>query len=219
MHEELCYHERVQSLVHVEAHTCVEEPMQQRSSIAMASSTRKLTLLSCILKQPSPQKEVLLQAFTGVQLEDCAGRNSMSRSEVMDICRDFAEHAPELEEDRYEMAYHASKDRYDFCQTTGQNEGVFLYMELRYGKKKPVVSQSAVSVAAQPADRPVTPQPKKKRASRRKGTSASKDEPAQAAAPAPAPAPRVLTEEEKAAAELRRQQRRALRERDKGSWY
>jgi hypothetical protein len=92
-------------------------------------------------------------------------------------------------------------------------------MELRYGKKKPVVSQPAVSVAAQPADRPVTSQPKKKRASRRKGTSASKSEPAQAAAPAPAPAPRVLTEEEKAAAELRRQQRRALRERDKGSWY
>ncbi len=185
----------------------------------MASTTRKLTLLSCILKQPSPQKEVLLQAFTGVQLEDCAGRNSMSRSEVMDICKDFAGHAPELEEDQYEMAYHASKDRHDFCQTTGQNEGVFLYMELRYGKKKPVIPQPAVSVAAQPADRPVTPQPKKKRASRKKGTSASKSTPAQEPVPAPAPVPRVLTEEEKAAAELRRQQRRSARERDKGSWY
>lgn len=186
----------------------------------MASSTRKLTLLSCILKQPSPKKEVLLQAFTGVQLEDCAGRNSMSRDEVMKICKDFAQEAPELEEDRYEMAYHAAKDRYDFCQKTGQNEGIYLYMELRYGKKKPVIPQPAVSVAAQPADRPVTPQPKKKRASRKKASSSSKSEAAaEEAVPAPAPVRKVLTEEEKAAAELRRQQRMVARQRDRGSWY
>lgn len=186
----------------------------------MASSTRKLTLLSYILKQPSPKKEVLLQAFTGVQLEDCAGRNSMSRDQVMHICKDFAEHAPELEEDQYEMAYHAAKDRYDFYQKTGENEGVYLYMQLRFGKKHVVAPQPAVSVAAQPADRPVTPQPKKKRASRKKATSSSKSEPvAEEAAPAPAPAPKVLTEEEKAAAELRREQRLAARQRDKGSWY
>lgn len=188
----------------------------------MASSTRKLTLLSCILKQPSPKKEVLLQAFTGVQLEDCAARNSMSKEDVERVCKDFAQSAPELEEDRYEMAYHAAQDRFDFCQKTGQNEGIYLYMKLRYGKKKPVIPQPAVSVAAQPADRPVTPQPKKKRASRKKASSSSKSEPAaEEAVPAPAPAPKVLTEEEKAAAELRREQRKLARQlgRDRESWF
>ena len=105
----------------------------------MASSTRKLTSLSCNLKQPSFKKKVQLQAFTGVQPKDCAGRNPMSRDTVMDICKDLVRHAPELEEPRC-----------DFCQKTGQNEGIYLYMKLRYGKKKPVIPQPAVSVAAQP---------------------------------------------------------------------
>ena len=41
----------------------------------------------------------------------------------------------------------------------------------------------------------------------------------QEAAPVPVPVPMTLAEKRKAAAESRRQQRRALRERDKGSWY
>lgn len=131
----------------------------------MASSTRKLTSLSCNLKQPSFKKKVQLQAFTGVQPKDCAGRNPMSRDTVMDICKDLVRHAPELEEPRC-----------DFCQKTGQNEGIYLYMKLRYGKKKPVIPQPAVSVAAQPADRSVTLQPKKKRASHKKTPSSSKSE-------------------------------------------
>lgn len=131
----------------------------------MASSTRKLTSLSCNLKQPSFKKEVQLQAFAGVQPKDCAGRNPMSRDTVMDICKDLVRHAPELEEPRC-----------DFCQKAGQNEGIYLCMELRYGKKKPVIPQPAVSVAAQPADRSVTLQPKKKRASHKKTPSSSKSE-------------------------------------------
>lgn len=61
----------------------------------------------------------------------------MSRDTVMDICKDLAQHVLELEEDRY-----------DFYQKIGRNEGIYLCMELRYGKKKPVISQPAVSVAA-----------------------------------------------------------------------
>lgn len=181
--------------------------------MGMQSSSRagKPTLLSWILKQPSPKKEVLLQAFTGVQLEDCAGRNAMSRDEVMAILKEFAEQAPELEEDRYEMAYHASAGERDFCQTTSQNEGVYLFMKLRFGEKKVKAPQPAVSVAAQPADRPVSAAPKKKRASRKKA--AGKAAAAEEAAPEPAPVPKVLTEEEKAEAERRREARKAARER------
>lgn len=184
----------------------------------MQSSSRagKPTLLSWILKQPSPKKEVLLQAFTGVQLEDCAGRNAMSRDEVMAILKDFTEHAPELEEDRYEMAYHASSGERDFCQTPHQNEGVYLFMKLRFGEKKIKAPQPAVSVAAQSVDRPVSAAPKK-RASRKKaaGTAAAAEE----AAPEPAPVPKVLTEEEKAEAERRREARKAARERRRNNRF
>lgn len=95
---------------------------------------RKPHLIQWVLRQETPRKQVLLQVFSGTPERECARRMHMTLEQVQDIERWAADEGPTFVEDDYVMAYYGTKSREEFCRVTGQGEGVYRLMELRYSK-------------------------------------------------------------------------------------
>lgn len=103
-----------------------------------------------ILTQPNPRKDVLLQVFSGTPEEECARKLGMRVEEVTAIAQAAAKEAPLFMEDEYAMAYFSAKTVDEFCRVTGQGEGVYKFLSLRYHKAKPKTDSSTNGTAATP---------------------------------------------------------------------
>lgn len=103
-----------------------------------------------ILTQPSPRKEVLLQVFSGTSELECSRRLHMPLEEVEEIARKAAKEAPLFREDEYEMAYYSAHDAEEFYRITGEGEGTYKFLSLRYPKaeRKPAVPATAQGIAS-----------------------------------------------------------------------
>lgn len=89
--------------------------------------------MSWVLRQPSPQKEVLLQVLSGVSERECARNLGLSARDVDDVIVALSR-GPALAEDDCVMAYRATANMDEFCRRTGEGEGVYRLMALRYPK-------------------------------------------------------------------------------------
>ncbi len=190
------------------------------------------TLLHWILAQPSPSKEVLLQVFSGTPEGECAANLGLPLVQVKDIVQTVANDRLTFAEDNYVMSYFAAQNEAEFCRKTGQSAGVYKLLSLRFhkssnaGSVRPATSNSApdTTVAHVHAASARTTKPAGKKAPSQKRSSSSRSKataPKAAAAPTPPepPKPKVMTEEEKAAAEQRRLERQALRNRARNSRF
>lgn len=119
-----------------------------------------------VLAQPSPQKEVLLQVFSGVPELECARKLHIPLSQVEEIARSAAQDGPAFAEDVYEMAYMSSADADEFYRKTGEGEGTYKFLSLRYPKREqPKAPESKARVAARAASAVAKPAPQTKHAS------------------------------------------------------
>lgn len=96
-----------------------------------------------ILTQPSPEKEVLLQVFSGTPERECARKMGMSVEEVHAIAQSAADNGPEVAEDEYAMACFSAKTPEEFTRTTGEGEGIYRFLCLRFHKSPAAPSAEA----------------------------------------------------------------------------
>lgn len=133
-------------------------------------------------------------------------------------------------EDNYVMSYFAVQDEAEFCRKARQSAGVYKLLSLRFhkshqaGSVRPATSNSVpdTTVAHVHAASTRTTKPASKKASSTKRSSTRKPAASKAAAapvPPEPPKPKVLTEEEKVAAEQRRLERQALRNRARNTRF
>lgn len=201
------------------------------SEQSRSGSSSVPTLLHWILAQPSPSKEVLLQVFSGTPEGECAANLGLPLVQVKDIVQTIADDKLSFAEDNYVMSYFAAQNEAEFCRKTGQSAGVYKLLSLRYHKSSNVVAQRPATSNSAP-DTMVShvhaaearPAKAAKKASSQKRSSSGRTKaaaPKAAAVPTPSvsPKPKVLTEEEKAAAEQRRLERQALRNRARNSRF
>jgi hypothetical protein len=187
-------------------------------------------LLHWILSQPSPNKEVLLQVFSGTPEGECAANLGLPLVQVKDIVQAAADDKLTFAEDNYVMSYFAAQDEAEFCRKTRQSAGVYKLLSLRFhkshqsGSVRPATSNLTpdTTVAHVHAASTRTTKPASKKASSTKRSSTRKPAASKAAAASVPPEPqkpKVLTEEEKAAAEQRRLERQALRNRARSTRF
>lgn len=179
----------------------------------MREAQQKPHLMDWILQQEGTRRKVLLEVFTGIPERECARRLGMPLTEVTDIVSSAIKDGPIFAEDDYVMTYHATSSMDEFCRVSGQGEGVYKLLSLRYPKRRPKVEHVVFVAPAVPAGGVTTEvakpkaRPKKAKASKPKATSkkaATMPEPEEPSAPKP---PR-----DEEAARRRREERRAARE-------
>lgn len=101
--------------------------------------------LSWALRQPSPKKDIYLQFFSGTPLLECAHDLGLSLADVRSALLELRGKRFAFAEDKYRMAFLAAKSKAEFCGVTGQTEGVYDLLQIRFGSQ--VVSTSATSSA------------------------------------------------------------------------
>lgn len=101
--------------------------------------------LSWALRQPSPKKDVYLQFFSGTPMTECARDLGLPLADVRAVLLELRDKRLAFAEDRHRMAFLAAKSRTEFCGVTGQTEGVYDLLQIRFGSQ--VMSTSATSSA------------------------------------------------------------------------
>ena len=101
--------------------------------------------LSWALRQPSPKKDVYLQFFSGTPMTECARDLGLPLADVRAALLELRDKRLAFAEDRHRMAFLAAKSRTEFCGVTGQTEGVYDLLQIRFGSQ--VMSTSATSSA------------------------------------------------------------------------
>lgn len=101
--------------------------------------------LSWALRQPSPKKDVYLQFFSGTPMTECARDLGLPLADVRAALLELCDKRLAFAEDRHRMAFLAAKSRTEFCGVTGQTEGVYDLLQIRFGSQ--VMSTSATSSA------------------------------------------------------------------------
>lgn len=101
--------------------------------------------LSWALRQPSPKKDIYLQFFSGTPMTECARDLGLPLADVRTVLLELRDKRLAFAEDRHRMAFLAAKSRTEFCSVTGQTEGVYDLLQIRFGSQ--VMSTSATSSA------------------------------------------------------------------------
>lgn len=101
--------------------------------------------LSWALRQPSPKKDIYLQFFSGTPMTECARDLGLPLADVRTVLLELSDKRLAFAEDRHRMAFLAAKSRTEFCSVTGQTEGVYDLLQIRFGSQ--VMSTSATSSA------------------------------------------------------------------------
>ena len=101
--------------------------------------------LSWALRQPSPKKDVYLQFFSGTPMTECARDLGLPLADVRAALLGLSDKRLAFAEDRHRIAFLAAKSRTEFCGVTGQTEGVYDLLQIRFGSQ--VMSTSATSSA------------------------------------------------------------------------
>ena len=101
--------------------------------------------LSWALRQPSPKKDVYLQFFSGTPMTECARDLGLPLADVRAALLELRDKRLAFAEDRHRMAFLAAKSKTEFCGVTGQTEGVYDLLQIRFGSQ--VMSTSAASSA------------------------------------------------------------------------
>lgn len=101
--------------------------------------------LSWALGQPSPKKDIYLQFFSGTPMTECARDLGVPLADVRAALLELRDKRLAFAEDRHRMAFLAAKSRTEFCSVTGQTEGVYDLLQIRFGSQ--VMSTSATSSA------------------------------------------------------------------------
>lgn len=101
--------------------------------------------LSWALRQPSPKKDIYLQFFSGTPMTECARDLGLPLAVVRAALLELSDKRLAFAEDRHRMAFLAAKGKAEFCSVTGQTEGVYDLLGIRFGSQ--VMSTSATSSA------------------------------------------------------------------------
>mgnify|MGYP004524803039 FL=1 len=101
--------------------------------------------LSWALGQPSPKKDIYLQFFSGTPMTECARDLGLPLADVRTVLLGLSDKRLAFAEDRHRMAFLAAKSKTEFCGVTGQTEGVYELLQIRFGSQ--VMSTSATSSA------------------------------------------------------------------------
>ena len=101
--------------------------------------------LSWALRQPSPKKDIYLQFFSGTPMIECARDLGLSLADVRAALLELRDKRLAFAEDELRMAFLAARSKAEFCGVTGQTEGVYDLLQIRFGKQ--VMSTSATSSA------------------------------------------------------------------------
>ena len=101
--------------------------------------------LSWALRQPSPKKDIYLQFFSGTPMTECARDLGLPLADVRAVLLELRDKRLAFAEDRHRMAFLAAKSKTEFCGVTGQTEGVYELLQIRFGSQ--VMSTSATSSA------------------------------------------------------------------------
>ena len=101
--------------------------------------------LSWVLRQPSPKKDIYLQFFSGTPMIECARDLGLSLADVRAALLELRDKRLAFAEDELRMAFLAAKSKAEFCGVTGQTEGVYDLLQIRFGTQ--AVSTSATSSA------------------------------------------------------------------------
>lgn len=100
-------------------------------------------LIEWALSQDAPLKQVMIQILSGTPEHECARNLGLTTRRVREMLSSVAEEGPHFYEDRFAMAARAAKDCEEFCRTTGQTEGVYRLLSLRYPKRSRLKAGSA----------------------------------------------------------------------------
>ena len=101
--------------------------------------------LSWALRQLSPKKDIYLQFFSGTPMTECARDLGLPLADVRTVLLELRDKRLAFAEDRHRMAFLAAKSKTEFCGVTGQTEGVYELLQIRFGSQ--VMSTSATSSA------------------------------------------------------------------------
>ena len=101
--------------------------------------------LSWALRQPSPKRDIYLQFFSGTPMTECARDLGLPLADVRAALLGLSDKRLAFAEDRHRMAFLAAKSKTEFCGVTGQTEGVYDLLQIRFGSQ--VMSTSATSSA------------------------------------------------------------------------
>ena len=106
-------------------------PKQGQNRVA----TEAPRLIQWALLLEAPLKQVMIQVLSGTPEHECAKNLSLTTRQVKEMLKGVAEEGPHFYEDRFAMAARVAKDCAEFCRTTGQTEGVYKFLLLRYPKR------------------------------------------------------------------------------------
>ena len=91
--------------------------------------------LSWALRQPSPKKNIYLQFFSGTPIIECARDLGLSLADVRAALLELRDKRLAFAEDELRMAFLAAKSKAEFCGVTGQTEGVYDLLQIRFGEQ------------------------------------------------------------------------------------
>lgn len=118
------------------------------------AKSRRPDVITWVLQQEAPRKQVLLQVLSGTPEHACAESLGLTLKQVHDVEQWFADEAPAFIEDDYVMSYHAARDMEEFCRVTGQDEYINRMLELKDPKKSYPTQKGAVITHRSPKDAP-----------------------------------------------------------------
>lgn len=136
---------------------CLSVKRTEKASILVGGAGRAMAMrptgidqkcpgfLSWALRQPSPKKDVYLQFFSGTPMTECARDLGLPLADVRAALLELRDKRLAFAEDRHRMAFLAAKGKTEFCGVTGQTEGVYDLLQIRFGSQ--VMSTSATSSA------------------------------------------------------------------------
>ena len=92
-----------------------------------------------------PKKDIYLQFFSGTPMIECARDLGLPLANVRAALLELRDKRLAFAEDELRMAFLAAKSKAEFCGVTGQTEGVYDLLQIRFGEQ--VMSTSATSSA------------------------------------------------------------------------
>lgn len=104
--------------------------------------------LSWALKQPSPKKDIYLQFFSGTPITECARDLGLPLADVRATLLELRDKRLAFAEDKHRMAFLAAKSRAEFCGVTGQTDGVYDLLQIRFGSQVASTSSTLSAYAA-----------------------------------------------------------------------
>ena len=81
-----------------------------------------------------PKKDIYLQFFSGTPMIECARDLGLPLANVRAALLELRDKRLAFAEDELRMAFLAAKSKAEFCGVTGQTEGVYDLLQIRFGE-------------------------------------------------------------------------------------